>query len=394
MLKPLSDRVYRRLFAAQVVALLGTGLATIALSLLAYELAGDDAGVVVGIALALKMVAYVTISPLVTSWARNVSRKKLLIGLDLSRAALVFLIPFVDAVWQVYVLVFAINACSAGFTPTFQAAIPDVLPDEERYTEALSLSRLAYELEGLLSPVLAAGLLGVLSYNALFAGNGLAFLASAAIVSLTVIPQPLIADRIESGIRKVTYGTRLYLSIPRLRGLLALNFAVAAASAMVIVNTVIYVRDSFDLPDSAVAWGLGAAGAGAMISAVLLPRILKGRQERTVMLLGGLGLAVGLLLTSFVQSFGELIACWFFLGVGLSLVQTPAGRLIQRSADSPDRPALFAAQFSLSHFCWLFTYPVAGILGKEIGLDSTAVLLSVVAAGGFAAAVYLWPESR
>ena len=101
-------------------------------------------------------------------------------ALDLSRAVL--LLPFVDAVWQVYVLIFVINACSAGFTPLFQATIPDVLPDEAVYTRALSLSRLAYDLQQLLAPVLAGVLLWFLPLDALFAVNGAAFLISAALV--------------------------------------------------------------------------------------------------------------------------------------------------------------------------------------------------------------------
>lgn len=394
LLTPLTDKVYRRLFTAQVIALIGTGLSTIALALLAYDLAGDNAGTVVGIALALKMVAYVTISPLVAAWARNLSRKRLLIGLDLSRASLVFLIPFVTEIWQVYVLIFLINACSAGFTPTFQAAIPDVLPDIRRYTEALSLSRLAYDLEGLLSPILAAGLLGVVGYSALFAGNGIAFLASAALVFSTVIPQPKVRAEVGSRARRISHGIRLYLSTPRLRGLFALNFAAAAASAMVIVNTVIYARESFGLPDSAVAWGLGAAGAGSMIAALALPNALRRVRDRTVMLIGGAGLALGLLFASAASSFEALLACWFVLGIGLGLVQTPAGRLIQRSGSSEDRPALFAAQFSLSHLCWLVTYPFAGIAGEMIGLDHTAMLLALLAAGATVSATYIWPRRR
>ncbi len=47
MLRALAHPVYRRLFLAQVVALAGTGLATVALGLLAYDLAGERAGVVV-----------------------------------------------------------------------------------------------------------------------------------------------------------------------------------------------------------------------------------------------------------------------------------------------------------------------------------------------------------
>ena len=64
MFEVLRDRTFRRLFGAQVVALVGTGLATVALALLAYELAGEQAGSVLGTALAIKMVVYVTLAPL------------------------------------------------------------------------------------------------------------------------------------------------------------------------------------------------------------------------------------------------------------------------------------------------------------------------------------------
>ncbi len=53
MFSPLADPTYRHLFAAQVIALIGTGLATVALGLLAYELAGERAGMVLGTALSI-----------------------------------------------------------------------------------------------------------------------------------------------------------------------------------------------------------------------------------------------------------------------------------------------------------------------------------------------------
>ena len=49
MLAILRDRTYRHLFAAQAIALLGTGLMTVALGLLTYDLAGADAGAVVAL---------------------------------------------------------------------------------------------------------------------------------------------------------------------------------------------------------------------------------------------------------------------------------------------------------------------------------------------------------
>ena len=69
MLNILSNRTYRHLFMAQVIALIGTGLATVALGLLAYDLAGDRAGAVLGTALAIKMSAYILVAPVAAAFA-------------------------------------------------------------------------------------------------------------------------------------------------------------------------------------------------------------------------------------------------------------------------------------------------------------------------------------
>lgn len=55
MVKPFRNTSYAKLFTAQVVALIGTDLTTVALALLAYDLAGKEAGAVLGTARALKM---------------------------------------------------------------------------------------------------------------------------------------------------------------------------------------------------------------------------------------------------------------------------------------------------------------------------------------------------
>jgi hypothetical protein len=81
---------------------------------------------------------------------------------------------------------------------------------------------------------------------------------------------------------------------------------------------------------------------------------------------------------------------WFALGLGLSTVQTPIGRIVTRSGGPEERPALFAAQFSLSHACWLATYPIAGVLGSVLGLAATASILAGVAAAAVVVAGLAW----
>src|SRR3989338_1441923 len=69
MFSPLRHAGYRHLFIAQVAALLGTGMATVALGLLAHDLAGANAGEVLGMALAIKMIAYIGVAPFASALA-------------------------------------------------------------------------------------------------------------------------------------------------------------------------------------------------------------------------------------------------------------------------------------------------------------------------------------
>ncbi|MES0022393.1 MULTISPECIES: MFS transporter [unclassified Mesorhizobium] len=390
MLQVLANRTYRHLFLAQVIALVGTGLATVALGLLAYNLAGANAGAVLGTALAIKMIAYVGVAPVAAAFAERLPRRTMLVSLDLIRAAVALALPFVTQIWEIYVLIFVLQSASAAFTPTFQATIPDVLPDEKEYTRALSLSRLAYDLESVVSPMLAAALLTVISFHSLFAGTIVGFLASAALVVSVVLPSPKATER--RGIYdRTTRGLRIYLATPRLRGLLALNLAVAAASAMVIVNTVVLVQAEFGMTQRATALALAAFGGGSMIAALFLPRLLENIPDRTAMLVGAIILIAGLFVGTLVPGFRLLLPLWFALGLGYSLAQTPSGRLLRRSSQPEDRPSLFAAQFALSHACWLITYPVAGWLGAQAGLPFTFATLGVIAAVAVFVATRLWP---
>jgi MFS family permease len=79
-------RDYRQLFSAQIIALFGTGLATVALGLLAYDLAGRNAGAVLGTALTIKMVMYVVIAPLAAAYVDRLPRRVFLAALDAVRA--------------------------------------------------------------------------------------------------------------------------------------------------------------------------------------------------------------------------------------------------------------------------------------------------------------------
>ena len=390
MLSTLRNPTFRHLFAAQIVALLGTGLATVALGLLAWQLAGNRAGAVLGTALAIKMVAYVTLAPVAAALAERLPRQAFLVGLDVIRALVIAGLPFVTEVWQVYVLIFLLQAASAGFTPAFQAVIPDVLPKEDDYTNALSLLRLAEDLEQLASPMIAAALLTVISFPVLFAGTVAGFLGSALLVVTARLPARAMGEPGHFW-ADVTKGVRIYHRTPRLRGLLMMEAAVAAAGAMVYVNTVVLVKARLGLHEESLAIAFAGFGAGSMLAAFLLPRLLRLMADRSGMIGGAAIMVAGVALVPLVGSLATLVALWAVIGFGFSLTQTPIGRIINRSARVEDRGAVFAAQFALSHACWLVTYPLAGWVGASFGLATAALVLAVIGALALMTVLALWP---
>lgn len=392
MLHILKHRIYRTLFLAQVVALLGTGLATVALSLMAFDLAGDSAGQVLGTAMAIKMIAYVLIAPLAAAIAERLPRRTMLVSLDLARAGTALALPFVTSVWQVYVLIAVLQSASAAFTPTFQSIIPDTLPNEDDYTKALSLSRLAYDLENLVSPALAALMLLATSWQGLYSGTVIGFIASAILVVSVALPPGSKPKEQRGAYERAWRGFRIFAATPRLRGLLALNLVVSLAGAMVIVNTVVLVKGQFGLTDQDTAIAFAAFGAGSMVAALLLPVVLKRWRDREVMLVAGGILVSGLAFTIPVTQLAWLLPVWAYLGVGFSAAQTPVGRLLTRSSNREDRASMFAAQFSLSHLGWLVSYPLAGWLGSVAGIQIALLTLASLGFLALTAAFRLWPS--
>jgi MFS family permease len=389
-------RDYRHLFSAQIIALFGTGLTTVALGLLAYDLAGPRAGTVLGTALTVKMVMYVVIAPLAAAYADRFPRRTLLILLDVVRAAVVLALPLVTEVWHIYVLIGLLQAGSAAFTPTFQAVIPDIVTDESDYTRALSASQVASTMESLLSPVLAAVALAFMSFNWLFLGTSAGFLLSALLVLSTRIPNARPSAHNKAW-DKVAAGIRTFFRTPRLRGIMALNLVVAAAGSIVVVNTVNYVRDELGGSQTDVAWMLAASGSGTLLAALVLPRVLDRIAARTVMmtgagvLVGGTTAAVTLVAAGMITWTGTVIV-WAVIGIGMALIITPTGNVLRASVEPNAIPQAFAAQFSLSHLAWLITYPIAGWFGTNAGFALAWSVLAALAGAGAIGALLLWPR--
>ncbi|MEM6986890.1 MAG: MFS transporter [Pseudomonadota bacterium] len=391
MASPLDNPVFAKLFAAQLLSLVANGLVVVALALSAYALHPEAAGALLAAALVGKMIVYLTVAPVVGAYIDKLPRRNWLVALDLARALLLLLLAAASTHTAFVALVAVFYIFSAAFTPIYQAAIPDLL-DDEQYVRALSWSRLAQEIEGLVGPLAAASLLFVVGHTQLFWLSAVLLVGSAWLVWRSDVPAAAASQRSGGVIHNLLYGWNVYLKTPRLRGLLALHSVVSFSGALVIVNTVVVVREHFNLSEQWVPLTAGAAGIGAVLAAWSVPVLLQHFATRQVMIGGALLALLGVSLGVFTETIVGVLAVWALIGAGGSLILTPSGRIIIASCHDSDRSVLFAANFSLSHGIWLLAYACAGVVGALLPVELWFWLHAAIVGICALLAVRLWPS--
>ncbi|MGI8654299.1 MAG: MFS transporter [Pyrinomonadaceae bacterium] len=391
------NRNFLLLFAAQIVSLLGSGVTTVGLALFAYQLTGGkSATAVIGNALFLRILAFLIFSQPAGVLADRFSRKKILIAADVVRFGLLALFPFITEVWQIYSLIFLINAVTAFFTPTFEASIPEIV-GEEQYVKALSYSRVAVDTEAVAAPALAGLLVALLGVRWVFWFDAFTYLVSAGLVLFAVVPfvaRQNLPLSFKVFVSEIQTGTRILLREPSLRQALILSFAEATAGAAAIVATVAFVRDALGRGDTAYALVMAGLGLGSTIAAILLGRAtgryeedanskaaLHGRRhvwtERSLVF-GGALLGVILLPGFLVPPLFVFAGLWFLNGAGQALIAIPSSTLLAEHSDEAERGKAYAAHFALTHACWLVTYPAIGHAAANFGTPITFTIAGVV----------------
>jgi NRE family putative nickel resistance protein-like MFS transporter len=391
------NRDFRLLFGAQIISLLGSGVTTVGLALFAYQLTGGlSATAVIGNALTLRILAFLLFSQPAGVIADRVSRKKILIAADLIRFALLALFPFITRVWQIYALIFTINAVTAFFTPTFESSIPEVVGDEQ-YVKALSLSRVATDVEAVAAPALAGLLVALFGLRWVFWFDAFTYLVSASLVALVAMPhlkRSLPRISVRSFLTDLTTGTRILLREPSLRQALTLSIAEATAGAAAIVATVSYVRDVLGRGQTAFAFVMAAVGLGSSLMAIGLGRATgryeKGARDRSILhgrrhkwaaralLVGGFVLGLVLLPDILKPPLLLFSILWILNGAGQALIALPSSILLAEHTSEAERGRAYAAHFALTHFFWLLSYPAIGHASARWGSPSTFTAAGVV----------------
>ena len=363
----LRNKVFAKLYFAQTISLIGDAFTWVGLALLAYQFGKERSAIILASALTLRVTAFIIFSPFAGVLADRVSRKKILYVTHFIRMGIVCCLPFINSEWQIYVLVFLLNVFNAFFTPTYRSVIPQVI-EPKYYREAVGLSTATYQLLGILGPALAGIVATWFGAREIFIIDGVTFII-AAIFILSIPSSSMQKEIVNKGTAENTWGNvwkgiSLLFSNKVLRFALSIEFISSLAGAMILVNTVGYVKSSLQLDDKHYGWVMAGFGIGASISAFIAGSLDKSKTRSVSLILGVLVLGSAVCFANWV-SFDLLMVLWLFAGLGQSLAEMPSETLIAENIESENQGKLYGSHFAFSHLWWVIAYPIAGFIGTK-----------------------------
>lgn len=184
-----TNRHFRRLWAAEVVSLLGDWFNTIALYSLVSRLTGSPFAM--GAVFIFKMLPLGLASPLAGLLVDRFNRRRLMIGSDLVRAVVVLGFLFIDRAEEVpllYVLIALQVVVGSVFQPARDASLPNITAPRELLT-ANALGAATWSTMLALGAALGGVATEWFGTRAVFLMDSATYLLSAWFVYRTVIPQ-------------------------------------------------------------------------------------------------------------------------------------------------------------------------------------------------------------
>ena len=256
------------LWLAQLISNFGDTLHYIALVVLVFRLTGE--GVAVAILVAAEVIPVLLLGPVAGVVIDRFSRKRILIGSDLFRAALVLTLVWPQGAWHAYVVAAGLAAGSIFFNPTVQAVIPVLTSDEQRLA-ANSVAWSTGRMVQIIAAAVVGGLIALFGTGPAFALNAASFVVSALLIVRLVIPdhagQLGVASKRGLGnyVAEARSGLAYALHDRFVSRLLLVqsiaSFAVGATGAMLVV----LAERHLHLAPAGFALLIGAIGVGALL---------------------------------------------------------------------------------------------------------------------------------
>ena len=389
------NRNLRRINLALSGSVIGDWAYSTAIAIWVYREGGATAVGLFGV------VRYLTMAfagPLLATLADKYSKKLVMVGADVIRAALVFgvvaLITFDGPALAVYALALATACASQAFRPAQAALLPSLATNAQELTGANVVASTIESVGFFIGPAIAGLLLAIADVELVLAFDAITFVWSAALlVGLPGAPTAtdgnpvgsvaVVDDDDERGgrVADLTAGFWAIARNPHLRLITGLYTAQTVVAGASLVFGVTIALELLDLGESGVGVLDSVLGVGGLLGSVLAMGLARRQRLANDFGVGVVLWSAPLVLIAVSPTLVSALAAMFLIGVGNSLVDINAYTIIQRMAPVDVMGRVFGALESIAIGGMAVGALLMPVLIELVGLRGGLLVIGVAVAG-------------
>jgi MFS family permease len=362
-----------------VLVVAGSGY-QVALAVVAFRAGGAQA---VGIAFSVQVIPVALATPFTSVLADRFPRRRVMVGIDLLRAAGCAAVAAALAADGSLALVLLLGApgalFSGAYAPASRALLPSLVSDPEELTSANAVLSGVEHSSVLAGPALFGALLTVADVAWVFAAGSVLFLCSAVLVARVRGAPDRELRSWEAGDwrHEATAGLRAVWSDPNLRLLVGIYGAQWLVGGALEVLVVVMARHLTGLGESGIGVLFAALGAGGLAGTIVAGG-LAGRRRLTGPLAAGVVLwGLPLVLIGLAPHTSTALAGLAVIGLATVLVDVSIVTLLQRTVDEDILGRVFGVLESA-----LLGMVAVGAIAAPLLIDVLGTDGALVAAGG------------
>lgn len=376
---------FRAIFAANVVSMLGSVVAAVALTVLVYQQTRSPA--LAASVMALSFLPYLLGGTLLGAAADRLPVRRVLVACDLASALLIgcMAIPGMPLP-ALLALLFAAGLLSPVYQGARSAVLPEVLPPGPRYVLGRALMRMVAQSAQIAGYGAGGLLLAILPPRGALAADALSFAASGLVLRFGTAARPAPATRRGSMARDSLTGIRKVFAHRPTRRILLFSWLVPACLVAPEALAAPYATH-IGQPARAAGFLLMALPIGTVAADVIAARLLPSRLQRRIIVPAALLSFAPLAAFAMTPGLAPAVGLLALAGLGNAWTAGIDGLLIDTA-----QLALRNRALALSGAGIMFTqgagFALWGIAGQY--LPPTAAI-AMAAAGGALAATILRP---
>lgn len=325
-------------------------------------------------------------------WLDRVAhRRRLMIAVDLLRAALILTIPAAFVMgWlsleQLFVVTFLVGVLAVAFDISWQTLFVSVTPRED-FVQANSLLNGSRSLAHVAGPSVGGLLIQVLGAALAMFVDAASYVLSALFLSRVKAHEPAIEPAGQNLRRQLATGLRFIALDPIMRAILTSVAWVNLFNYAFTALFILYVTTSLGVNPGLLGLALGSGAVGGILGALIAARVGRRIGLGPAYVLGlflfpASLIAIPLVTGSLPVVLAMLFVTEFGAGLGVMILDINAGALIQARTPDSIRGRVTGAWRFVNYGVRPIGALMGGFLGAAIGVRETLIIVTIVSLGG------------